>query len=85
MYKLETAVLTRYGCICLIISCCFLLELLQVETVLPGELKSFPVLLVVGRRGAKGIRVENNKNSYLKTLVMIWVGDELMIPMFCVF
>jgi len=56
-----------------------------VETVLPGELKSFPVLLVVGRRGAKGIRVENNKNPYLKTLVMIWVGDELMIPMFCVF
>lgn len=55
------------------------------ETVLPGELKSFPVLLVVRRRGAKGIRVENNKNPYLKTLVMIWVGDELMIPMFCVF
>lgn len=85
MYKLETAVLTRYGWVCLIISCCFLLELLQVETVLPGELKSFPVLLVVGRRGAKGIRVENNKNPYLKTLVMIWVGDELMIPVFCVF
>lgn len=84
MCELETAVLTRYGWVCLVVSCCFLLELLQVETVLLGELKSFPVLLVVGRRGAKGIRVENNE-ALIKNLEMIWVGDKLMIPMFCVF
>lgn len=84
MCKLGTAVLTRYGWVCLVISCCFLLELLQVETVLLGELKSFPVLLVVGKRGAKGIKVENNK-ALIKNLEMIWVGDELMILVFCVF